>query len=352
MASKSRSRYESESSNSSTDSSLPDSIPYHSIVDVESSVDLCHVPKAKVAAEDKGRNYQRIAIVSLVVSVVCFFTVIGGGCFWYLYVYGRMAAVSPTEDFSVPENEKVCMPCAEVSSSPFEEFESPISQQLEVTVGDDGESTCCAKTPAQYAALFKLILKRQEAVKKLADVLGSPRTSQNNSDNDDGNKQGTESVMDFIGGNAVSAHLLTKSMSPLFSDSEGRVMQQWKSPEESPVSHVRKGLKFHENKIYVQSPGLYFVYCQILYNRNPGDDVTHDSVASNYVKRHSLTFPSSSGILLKARHTSGQRDRHSSWVGGLFFLHAGDQLFVQVSIPELVSHDDTGSFFGLFKVGN
>jgi hypothetical protein len=50
--------------------------------------------------------------------------------------------------------------------------------------------------------------------------------------------------------------------------------------------------------------------------------------------------------------SSGENDRHSSWVGGLFFLHPGDQLFVQVSLPQHVSHDDMASFFGLFKVGN
>ena len=104
----------------------------------------------------------------------------------------------------------------------------------------------------------------------------------------------------------------------------------------------------------MQRPGLYFVYCQILYNRAATDTHPHPKLASNYVSRHSVVYPASSGILLKARHTraSGVDDRHSSYVGGLFFLHAGDQLFVQVSIPELVSHDDKASFFGLFRVGN
>ena len=134
-------------------------------------------------------------------------------------------------------------------------------------------------------------------------------------------------------------------------------MQQWKSPKESPLSHVKKGLTFHDNKIYVQTEGLYFIYCQILFNRHdphPEDDREPPKLASHYVRRHSLQYPASTGILLKARHTrvSGNDDRHSSYVGGLFFLHAGDQIFVQVSVPELVSYDDRASFFGLFRVGN
>ncbi|XP_070213281.1 CD40 ligand-like [Littorina saxatilis] len=244
------------------------------------------------------------------------------------------------------------MPCDQISPNPLEEAESPNLQQLEIEDGAlDGESKiCCARTPAQYAALFKLILKRQEEVKKLADVLGSRGKDVDGEfgEGGDGSSVGSPAV------SAVSAHLLTKPTAPQFTDEEGNVLQQWKSPSESPVSHVRQGLKFHDSKIYVQSAGLYFVYCQILYNRATGDHHDYPALASNYVKRHSVLYPASSGILLKARHTrmSGENDRHSSYVGGLFFLHAGDQLFVQVAVPELVSHDDKASFFGLFKVGN
>jgi hypothetical protein len=49
----------------------------------------------------------------------------------------------------------------------------------------------------------------------------------------------------------------------LSTDPEKMFLQQWKAPNESPVSHVRAGLKFYDDKIYVQSEGLYFVYCQV-----------------------------------------------------------------------------------------
>ena len=117
------------------------------------------------------------------------------------------------------------------------------------------------------------------------------------------------------------------------------------------MSHVRDGLTFDDHTIYVMTPGLYFVYCQILYN---ADMPLSSSLVSSYVVRHSLAYPASSGILLKTRHTLYDReaDRHSSYVGGLVFLHKGDQLYVRVSLPQVVSHDDKGSFLGLFKVGD
>ena len=129
-------------------------------------------------------------------------------------------------------------------------------------------------------------------------------------------------------------------------------MQRWKSGAESPLSYVREGLKLEDNKIYVLTPGLYFVYCQVLYNADT--PLSPSSLVSSYVLRHSLAYPASSGILLKTRHTryDKEADRHSSYVAGLVFLHKGDQLYVKVSAPELVSHDDKGSFFGLFRVGD
>ena len=118
------------------------------------------------------------------------------------------------------------------------------------------------------------------------------------------------------------------------------------------MSHVKEGLRFNNNRIYVQSAGLYFVYCQVLYT--PSEAQADDStIASTYVRRFSILRPSAASFLLKARHTRHMpaEDRQSSYVGGVFQLYKGDTLYVQVSRPDLVSHDDVASFFGLFKVG-
>ena len=84
------------------------------------------------------------------------------------------------------------------------------------------------------------------------------------------------------------------------------------------------------------------------------DPTFTDETVSFYVKRHSILRPSSSGIVLKSRHTRSdiESDRHSSYIGAVFELHKGDSLYVENSAPELLSHDDIASFFGLFKVGH
>lgn len=342
----------SQSSSSSSDSSLLDpSDPAYAIVQIEGSR-FQNVPRRKTETgscrgEKSSSRRCSLAVVSLAVSVVCLL----------LVALGLTLLLGFPRFFSGGffDQGRVCMPCSQVSPSPLAEGESPMLQQLDIHQDKDGlesEAVCCASTPAQYATLFKLILKRQEGVKKLADIMGA---------NDDSDSDGDNNT--DTGGfrrRAVSAHLLTKPTSPDFVDEQGHSMQQWKSPSESPMSHLR-GVKFHNHKLYVRSPGIYFIYCQILFNRAPPPPKDGDPnsrhlalLASHYVRRHSLLYPASSGLLLKARHTraSGQDDRHSSYVGGLFYLHAGDQLFVQVSVPELVSRDDRASFFGLFKVGN
>lgn len=285
------------------------------------------------------------AVAALVLSLLCLLIIVGGGVFFFLTVRPEL------QNLAAETNEEVCLPCIQVNPDPLQASPSDLLSSLprkykpkEDTEDADTIELCCARTPAQYASLFKLILKRQEGVKKLADILGSSN-----------NEEDGDQPRDTIAQNSASAHLLLKPLPQDQIDSAASedLVQHWKSPEESAISHVRGGVTLHDNRVYVQTPGLYFVYCQILYNRAVSEMQAGPQVASNYVKRSSVLYPPTSGILLKARHTrfNQQRDRHSSYVGGLFFLHEGDALFVQVSMPELISHDDTASFFGLFRVG-
>lgn len=127
--------------------------------------------------------------------------------------------------------------------------------------------------------------------------------------------------------------------------------QQWSGPNETHLSHVTPGLRFYDNSLYVVTPGVYYVYAQFLFDV---DLEGGPHVVSGYVYRDSVVLPPISGILLKARHTrlGGDRDFHVSHVGGLFQLQAGDQLYVRTSNTTLVSNDERGSFFGLFRIGD
>ncbi|KAK7451345.1 hypothetical protein BaRGS_00039842 [Batillaria attramentaria] len=338
------------SSDSSLGSAMSGSNTYADIESYPSSAGLLQQYKH---TKHKGRKHRSTfayaaAVTSLVISVVCILAV-AGFCGWFFFVAG--GDFGPLAAKMLQPNEEVCLPCIQVVPNPFDDSPSADVERLDIRYDSENDTEiCCALTAAQYAALFKLILRRQQEVKKLADILGSSDHKQ--SHDDAGNKKGG------VISSSVSAHLLFKPR-PLTGTVKGspdNLMQHWKSPLESPGSHVREGLKLHDNRIYVQTPGLYFIYCQFLYNRPIAgtSDSKEPQVASNYVQRYSVVYPATSDILLKSRHTryDQEKDRHSSYVGGLFFLHEGDQLFVSVSIPGLVSNDDKASFFGLFRVGD
>lgn len=131
-------------------------------------------------------------------------------------------------------------------------------------------------------------------------------------------------------------------------------MQRWRAPEDSSFSHVRPGLTFRDNAIYVVSPGLYYVYCHILFDLEDEEKGSNSRLVSSYVLRDSLISPEASGILMKTRHFRHDdvNDRHGNYVGRLVLLDRGDNLYVKVSDPSLVSSDEKSSFFGLFRVGD
>ncbi|XP_076454238.1 uncharacterized protein LOC143289190 [Babylonia areolata] len=320
------------------------------------------LPPARDSVSVQGRHSaraaRRMAIASLAVSVLCVAGVVAVAL--WLTVLSKKGDLLPL-DRVVGKGEEVCVPCVQISPSPLlspSSSPSPLWAGLDVRGGGlegqgeggnndtEDEMTCCASTPAQFALLFKLILQRQQAVKKLADALES-ETKKNLSDvtADDLLKNVTQ-----LGVSAVSAHLLFK---PDKSAKAGQARQpKWKSPSESPLSHVKAGLSLHNNGIVVSSPGRYFVYLQVLFS--PSSSPSAHSVASAYVERFSILRPSASGLLLKTRHTRHDvtEDRHSSYVGAVYHLHRGDWLYVKVSDPDLLSHDDVGTFFGLFRVGD
>lgn len=153
MAGDKRSSMHSESSSSSSDSScLSNSLPY-AIVDVGSDESLL-AGKTKVdTSAGRKSSICSLAVVSLVLSVVCLLAV--GACvaLYFIFVYNN--TTGPAQSFG---DERVCMPCVQLSPNPLEESDSPNLRQLESYFDKDDETEmCCARTPAQYAALFKLV---------------------------------------------------------------------------------------------------------------------------------------------------------------------------------------------------
>ena len=152
MADQKRTRMVSQSSTSSTDSSMLDDIEAgYAVVESSRSTLL-----SSTAYADKGSkpvsHSRRLAFASLCVSVFCLVALLAGcTCFVYFKVGDAPAAFV---------GEPVCMPCGQISPNPLTEPEAmPDLQHLDVHTDEaDGDTEiCCARTPAQYAVLFKLV---------------------------------------------------------------------------------------------------------------------------------------------------------------------------------------------------
>lgn len=94
-----------------------------------------------------------MAVASLVISILCLLTVLGCGC--WVFVFGKEKFWDPR---SKATSEKVCLPCIQVNPHPLGEAQTSFSDGLEVRhdAGSDVK-LCCANSIAQYAVLFKLV---------------------------------------------------------------------------------------------------------------------------------------------------------------------------------------------------
>ncbi|XP_025098435.1 tumor necrosis factor ligand superfamily member 10-like [Pomacea canaliculata] len=272
--------------------------------------------------KSKGRKL-RLARVACVVSVISLLIAVS------VSVWVLLVSLTNWPSSLAETDRTLCLPCEYVTYDPSDR--SWLKNALEVRRDHNGSVTCCATTKAQYLTLLQLSFRSREKKEQehtdpwtqTKPPVPSPPAPQR----------------------AVSAHLLFRR--GLGSGQR----QQWSGPNETHLSHVTPGLRFYDNSLYVVTPGVYYVYAQFLFDV---DLEGGPHVVSGYVYRDSVVLPPISGILLKARHTrlGGDRDFHVSHVGGLFQLQAGDQLYVRTSNTTLVSNDERGSFFGLFRIGD
>lgn len=94
----------------------------------------------------------KMALAAIVVSVACLLVVLG--CCYWLMVFGINTSMSAV----AAAKEEVCLPCMQVTPDPLDESRPPVLSGLDVRRDDESdEEICCARTPSQFAALFKLV---------------------------------------------------------------------------------------------------------------------------------------------------------------------------------------------------
>lgn len=130
-----------------TDSKLPGNTLMSSDVEQQSHDRYRHLCREPGEVVVRSRPALRLAILSFVITVVCFLIVAATAV--VVVVRSHVAARQESE-------EQTCVPCLQLTPDPTSEVKSMLLETLDVHVEAD-EEICCARTRSQYAAVFKLV---------------------------------------------------------------------------------------------------------------------------------------------------------------------------------------------------
>ncbi|XP_033760527.1 tumor necrosis factor ligand superfamily member 6-like [Pecten maximus] len=236
---------------------------------------------------------------------------------------------------------EVCLPCGELQLGPFEE-DTPDLVLLEKVKSPDGD-VCCAKSPNQTKILFELLYQKKKMQEYRHDMLKS------------------ENVVDSAPKtNTVSAHLVVSGVQPAVADkSYGRYpIRNWS--HDHVIANIT-GLSFQNDRLRINTSGLYFIYSQVYFDRMCNHVMQETNTPYpiyHYVYRFNVIYPNGGEqLLMKSVRTpcwTQEKSLHgdyTSYTAAAIRMAAGDEIYVMVSNISMVSPVPEASFLGLFKIG-
>ncbi|XP_007905369.1 tumor necrosis factor ligand superfamily member 11 [Callorhinchus milii] len=130
---------------------------------------------------------------------------------------------------------------------------------------------------------------------------------------------------------------------------KGKPITSWE--EKIGIAHTIE-MSHNQGLLKIKHHGLYYIYAQILFRyhaENPISTEEYQLVQYVYWKTANYRKPH---LILKGAGTwcSGNHNLYSVYLGGVFNLHRGDEIFVTVSNISLVDADETSSYLGAFKL--
>ncbi|OCT82895.1 tumor necrosis factor ligand superfamily member 6 [Xenopus laevis] len=109
------------------------------------------------------------------------------------------------------------------------------------------------------------------------------------------------------------------------------------------------GIQYKNQSLVVNQTGLYFLYSSI-YFRNTS---CQSKELSHTVYKRSQRYPAELTLMQNTEYqycTSNNKWGRHSYLGALFNLTTDEMLYVNVSDVELVSFDESRTYFGLYKL--
>ncbi|CAC5414955.1 TNFSF6 [Mytilus coruscus] len=116
---------------------------------------------------------------------------------------------------------------------------------------------------------------------------------------------------------------------------------------------------YRHGRLTVSADGLYFVYSHVSFTESSSsrDDNTDSNSLSHYLYRYNIMYPNGGEemLLMNSFNTcsaNNEQAEYSSYLGALFKLRNGDELFVKVSNLTLLVTNSKINTFGYFKIGD
>ena len=124
---------------------------------------------------------------------------------------------------------------------------------------------------------------------------------------------------------------------------------------------------YRHGRIVVPEDGYYYVYSQVAFlevlpintgagGSNPPSYGTESPSLSHYLYRYNIIYPKGGeeklvqNSITKCWGPNKAFGEYTSYLGAVFHLRQGDEVFVKVSNLSMVARDPKSNFFGLFKV--
>ncbi|XP_007893802.1 tumor necrosis factor ligand superfamily member 6-like [Callorhinchus milii] len=139
-----------------------------------------------------------------------------------------------------------------------------------------------------------------------------------------------------------AAHLTGKS----FTGDSKTIM--W---EDSLGHAFTRGIQYKDRGLLINETGLFFIYSKVYFR---GQICQKNMYLEHNVFKRTERYPKD--IILMEMKTlnpctgNGARWIKNSYEAGIFQLSKGESVYVNVSRPELVSFDESKTFFGLYKL--
>ncbi|KAK3094465.1 hypothetical protein FSP39_002072 [Pinctada imbricata] len=259
-----------------------------------------------------------------------------------------------SDEISARQNEanRFCLPCADLKLGPFPEDNVKLASLTRRV--NHGIEECCSTNPEQTSLIFDLVFEKRKKIQCTNELI---QQHQGATHGCNVTGSGAHTPSSDHAKHVVSAHLLAGAQQKQGHNEPGpAAVRNWSVID--PIAHVN-GLTVMNDRIKVNTSGLYFVYSQVYFVSYPHSQTNSSSSSHalyHFVYRFNVIYANGGEeLLLKGVRTKcwsriKDFDDYTSYTGAVLHLNANDEIYVKVSNVSSISVDSKATFLGLFKI--